>query len=193
MTNKTKLFLIRFIPVRSLRHKLHKEIKCAELKYTIGEYSYSGAEFIAPGTVIGKYCSIATGVKIGADQHPTTYISTSPRLFKEKYASGEIDRFPHIEIGNDVWIGYNVLVIKSCKIGTGAIIGAGSIVTHDIPPYAIAYGVPARVVGYRFDQPIIDKLLKSKWWEMDYKKLLELDFSSEPKVFLKNLEKLKNK
>jgi len=191
MTKETRLFLINFIPLHSIRHRLRHKIKATERNYTIGEHSYTGAEFIAPGTIIGKYCSIAAGVKIGADYHPINYISTSPNLFKESYTNGKLSRFPHIEIGHDVWIGYNVLIIKSCKIGTGAVIGAGSVVTHDIPPYAIAYGVPARVVGYRFDKPTINKLLKSKWWDLAYNKLLELDFSVEPKVFLKNLENKK--
>lgn len=190
MTNRIKLFLINFIPIHSVRHNLRHKIIGVKKNYTIGEYSYSGANFIAPGTIIGKYCSIASGVKIGADYHPTNYISTSPNLFAEDYTSGKITRFPHIEIGHDVWIGYNALIIRSCKIGIGAIIGAGSVVTHDIPPYAIAYGVPARVVGYRFDKQTINKLLKSKWWEQEHETLLNLDFSVEPKIFLEQLKKL---
>ena len=67
-------------------------------------------------------------------------------------------------IGNDVWIGWNAILTPGVHIGDGAIIGAGAVVTHDVPPYAIVGGVPARIIGMRFSKDIIDKLLTIKWW-----------------------------
>ena len=171
--------------------KFKKKNKTVQLSYIMGEYSYHAADFIAPGTVIGKYCSIGAGVRIGADYHPTNYISTSPKLYQQDYKNGKLVHFPHIEIGNDVWIGWNVLILKSCKIGTGAVIGAGSVVTHDVPPYAVVAGNPARIIRYRYSESDIAKLLESEWWNYPHENLLTLDFSVKPEVFLQELEKIK--
>ena len=72
-----------------------------------------------------------------------------------------------MEIGNDVWIGEAVFINDGITIGTGAVVGAHSVVTKDVPPYAIVAGAPARVLRYRFDDSTIQKLLDSKWWEWD--------------------------
>jgi acetyltransferase-like isoleucine patch superfamily enzyme len=77
-------------------------------------------------------------------------------------------------IGHDVWIGCNSVVLSGVTIGTGAVIGAGSVVTKDIPPYAIAYGNPAKVHRYRFDPETIDALLKSEWWRFSMEQLKTL-------------------
>ncbi len=78
-----------------------------------------------------------------------------------------------ITIENDVWIGANAVILKGVKIGNGAIIGAGTIVRDDVPPYAICIGNPGRIVKYRFDDEIIDLLLKSKWWMLNKNELEE--------------------
>ena len=67
-------------------------------------------------------------------------------------------------IGNDVWIATGAIVLRKCKIGDGAIVGAGAVVTKDVPPYAIVAGVPAKIIGYRFSKEYIDRLLNIKWW-----------------------------
>jgi tetrahydrodipicolinate N-succinyltransferase len=76
-------------------------------------------------------------------------------------------------IGNDVWLGAKVNIIRGVKIGDGAVIGANSLVLHDIPPYAIAVGSPARVIKYRFDESVIEELIKIKWWEWDIETIRE--------------------
>ena len=75
-------------------------------------------------------------------------------------------------IGNDVWIGRNVIIISGVKIGDGSVIGAGSVVTKDVPPYAIAAGNPAKIVRMRFDEETIKKLLKIEWWNWSLERVL---------------------
>ena len=79
----------------------------------------------------------------------------------------EFSEYKKTIVENDVWIGYGAIVLDGIKISNGAIIGAGSIVTKDIPPYAIAVGIPAKIIKYRFDNNKIDKLIKSSWWDND--------------------------
>lgn len=78
-----------------------------------------------------------------------------------------------VTIGNDVWIGTRVIIMGGVKIGNGAVIGAGAIVTKDVPDYAIAVGVPAKVVKYRFSPDIIEKLLELQWWNLSEEELKE--------------------
>ena len=76
------------------------------------------------------------------------------------------------EIGNDVWVGHNVVILPGCKkVGNGAVIGAGSIVTHDVPPYSIVAGNPAKVINMRFNDETIERLESSMWWEMSANEL----------------------
>ena len=128
---------------------------------------------------IGNYCSFAGNISILAVNHHMDWFSTHPIL------SDEIDRskfgnFPAskasgiTEIGNDVWVGQNVVILPGCKIiGDGAIIGAGSIVTHDVPAYAIIAGNPARILRYRFGEKTIARLQASHWWELNAEELRE--------------------
>ena len=77
-------------------------------------------------------------------------------------------------VGNDVWIGHGVTIVSSCeKIGNGAVIGAGSVVTKDVPPYSIVTGVPAKVIKYRFSEEIINALEDSCWWKLQPEELME--------------------
>jgi acetyltransferase-like isoleucine patch superfamily enzyme len=139
-----------------------------------------------PHVSIGSFCSIAPGVLIVANaDHPKHFASTypfRPLLFtdpKEWRASGYFDPYVisrgPIDIGHDVWIGANSIILSGVSIGTGAIIGAGSVVSKDVPPYAIAVGNPARVIKYRFSSGTIEKLLASSWWNLPDKTLRELE------------------
>lgn len=130
----------------------------------IGDYSYVGEYCSIPYAIIGKFCSIGARCSIGGWQHDYTRKSTSPRFYREVMKQDYIDQELRVEIGNDVWIGDNVVILKG-KNGDGAVIGAGAVVTRDVPPYAIVAGNPARVIKYRFDDETIRKLLKEKWWD----------------------------
>lgn len=125
---------------------------------------------------IGRFCSIAPEVKNTLGVHPVSepYVSTSPMFFSLLKQTGktfakkqlfEELRDP-IEIGHDCWIGQRVFIVGGVKIGIGAVVLAGAVVTKDIPPYAIVGGVPAKVLKYRYDDDTINFLLKSEWWNM---------------------------
>jgi acetyltransferase-like isoleucine patch superfamily enzyme len=90
-------------------------------------------------------------------------------------------------IGHDVWIGANTVVMSGLTIGTGSCIGAGSVVTRDVPPYAIAYGNPARVRRYRFKPTIIKELIESEWWNYPHNKITAISPEAGPLEALRSL------
>ena len=171
----------------------------------MGKYSYYGENFwvVNPKTVIGKYCSFGINVQIGTNHHDMALLTTSPvvHIRTRGETINELKDFPAIEnrdfiefqnhkktsdklkpvhIGNDVWCGNNVIIFGGLTIGDGAVIGAGSIVTHDVPPYAVVAGVPAKVIKYRFDAETIKDLLKIQWWNLPESVIAELPLHDIP-------------
>jgi len=134
--------------------------------------------------VIGKYCSIGHGVilithqgHMPAPEYREYRVANYPmsRVRKHGFKSSYYlpDKRNFVFIGNDVWIGANAIVLPGVTIGDGAIIGAGAVVTRDVPPYAVATGVPARVLRYRYSPDQIKKLLKIAWWNWSEQKIVE--------------------
>lgn len=129
---------------------------------------------------IGKFCSIACGAKFifTSANHKLSSLSTYPfPLFFEEWdldkanLTDSWDNKGDIAIGNDVWIGYEAVVMQGVTIGDGAIIGARAVVTKDIPPYTIVGGVPAKPIRKRFPDEIISRLLEIKWWDWPDEKI----------------------
>ena len=123
---------------------------------------------------IGKFCSIACGAKflLASANHTQASVSTYPfPIFFEEWdldigdVTSAWDHKGDIVIGNDVWIGYEAVVMAGVTIGDGAIIGARAVVTKDVPPYTIVGGVPAREIRRRFSDDVIARLLELKWWD----------------------------
>ena len=132
--------------------------------------------------VIGKFCSIACGAKFifTSANHTLKSLSTYPfPIFFEEWGldSANIteawDKKGDIVIGNDVWIGYEAVILSEVTVGDGAIIGARAVVTKDVPPYAIVGGIPARYIRRRFDEKTVTKLMELKWWEWSDEKIKE--------------------
>ena len=124
--------------------------------------------------VIGKYCSIACGAKflLNSANHTLRSLSTYPfPIFYEAWGtpvsevSSAWDNRGDIVIGNDVWIGYEAVILSGVHIGDGAIIGARAVVTRDVEPYTIMGGVPARPIRKRYDEETIQRLLALRWWD----------------------------
>lgn len=143
---------------------------------TIGDYSYGPIRVMDwgadnEGLVIGRFVSISSGVTfILGGNHPHSGITTFPVKVKFLNHSVEAKSKGLIEIGDDVWIGTNSTILSGVKIGQGAVVGAESVVSKDVPPYAIVAGNPARVVKYRFEQSTIQQML-----QVDYRKILKSD------------------
>lgn len=175
---------------------------CHIVDSKIGKFSYCGYDCEIINCEIGNLCSLADHIFIGGNEHPTSWVSTSPVFHCKKHASLKKSFYaPHSTgnsistkktiIGHDVWIGHGATIKQGVKIGTGACIGAGAVVTKDVAPYAIVGGVPANVIKYRFQKEIIDKLLKSKWWELDDDSLQNLSqYMYNPELFLSNIKKI---
>ncbi|MBH0057940.1 CatB-related O-acetyltransferase [Pseudoalteromonas sp. SWXJZ94C] len=122
-------------------------------------------------SVIGKFCSISWGVTIGAGEHDYNKLTTHDFLYNRNCdlnnGQESYDRFEKkLSIGNDVWIGANSTIIRGVVISNGAIIGANSVVTKDVPAYAIVAGCPAKLVKFRFPKDIILRLEKLNWWDL---------------------------
>ena len=140
--------------------------------------------------IIGNYCSFASGIQFIPGNHPISDVSTHPFFFRLEFGFVEsrVDNEllkPTI-VGHDVWIGRNVNVLPNCKkIGNGAIIGAGSVVTKDVEPYSIVAGNPARKIKMRFTEKEIELLENSKWYEKEPYEIKEaFKFANNIEMFI---------
>lgn len=130
-------------------------------------------DFVGDRLVIGRYCSIAAEVRfiMNGGNHPTTWVSTFPfPIFGAGWEVAMPDQWPmkgDTTVGHDVWIGYGAVIMPGVTVGNGAIIAAATVVTRDVPAYAIVGGNPATVLRYRFDEATIHRLQRLAWWTWD--------------------------
>lgn len=156
----------------------------------IGKYSWGFVNLLNVNDrllkSVGAFCSIALNQTLLPNGHNKNYVSTWNDAFdKDEYASHLKPIYKSIEIGNDVWIGGCCKILSNVKIGDGAIIAAGSVITKDVPPYAIVGGAN-KLIKYRFDEDTIEGLLKLKWWDWEDAKIFDsLKYWNNPKEFLK--------
>lgn len=148
---------------------------------SMGSFSYSESPLVQ-NMEIGRYCSIAIGVRRMGHDHPMNRLSTSTfsydmlweKLADRDFGGGfEIEDYPlkhpiAAKIGHDVWIGEDVILAQGITIGTGAIIAAGAVVTKDVLPYTVVGGVPAKIIKPRFPDHLAERLLTSEWWKYKY-------------------------
>jgi len=183
--------------INSIIHKTAKINSGATIvDSTIGRYTYTCYDDEIVNCEIGQFCSISDEVVIGGAEHPIDWVSTSPVFQsvkhsgpKRKFSEFDFDGIKKTVIGNDVWIGRRAIIKAGVTVGDGAVVGSSSVVTKDVPPYAIVGGVPAKILKYRFDDETIAKLLKSKWWDLSDEELKKRAGKiTEVHDFLKELE-----
>lgn len=165
---------------------------CTADRAKIGAYSYCSPDTSVVTTSIGRYCSIGQNIEFGLGVHKIDWLSTSSAIIHNPWFLDYSGFIPlrrnqlrpdgstttTVTLGHDIWVGSNCLFPKDVTIGHGAVIGAGSIITHDVPPYAIVAGVGGGenskgiIKGYRFSDEIISDLLSLSWWDYDIPKMM---------------------
>ena len=177
------------------------------IKTKCGKYSYGPLCAHHLVESIGAFSSTAHGSDV-VPNHAMSYVSTHPFIYQDESCNeiydhyeiyknekwffpgvnpkGEVPKFKKINIGNDVWIGKNVIITNGANIGNGVIAAAGAVITKDVPDYAVVMGVPARIVRYRYTPEQIEKLNKIAWWDWSDEKIRECydDFFLDIEEFL---------
>ena len=128
---------------------------------------------------IGKFCSIAAHTRLNPGNHPLDRVMLSHVGYRSSaYGLGPDDpdffawrRVSPVVLGHDVWIGHGAVVLPGVTVGTGAAVGAGSIVTKDVPPFAVVVGNPGRVLRLRFSEPVVADLLRIAWWDWPHERI----------------------
>ena len=177
--------------------KFHKtKYLRGQKKYNLGKRTYiaENSQIRNKKTTVGKFTSIAGHVTIGLGTknlstlslHGFQYTHKDERLWGDLVTPLDNvikgpESLPNV-IGNDCWICERSIIMAGLTIGDGAVVAAGAIVTKDVPPYAVVAGVPAKVIKYRFEKPIIDKLLELKWWDYPEDFIVRLPFENVENV-----------
>ena len=199
------LFFKRTVKFSNAEHVKIPPMKLGKPKIKkLGKYTYAAdtVSIASPDTSIGSFCSIGKNVTLGHGEHPVSYLSTSPYFYLDVLgfktsrtpSHNEYWKVKPVFIGNDVWIGNGTFIKNGIHVGDGAIIGASSVVTKDVPPYAIVAGVPAKIIRYRFDNSTREELLHLKWWELEDDIIRQIPYDNLPDTleFLRRQRVLKS-
>ena len=153
---------------------------CVLEETVLGDYSYCFGYNDLIYAELGRFNSLATGVRVNPVQHPAK-IRAAAHHFTYRcahYGLGPDDeslidwrRQHRVVTGNDVWIGHNAVIMGGVSLGDGAVVGAGAVVTHDVQPYEIVGGVPARRIGWRYAPELIAALERIRWWDWSHETL----------------------
>ena len=163
--------------------------------FSVGRYSYGFESQCLPGInleSIGAFCSLSPALAITAPNHPTECVTSSPIVYTKSFGFVPEDRWDllrdkdacRVVIGNDCWLGHAAVLLPGVKIGDGAVVAAGAVVTRSVDPYAVVAGVPARTIRLRFPEPIVAGLLASEWWKWSDDLIsARLDWFLDPAAF----------
>ncbi len=151
--------------------------KVAESSF--GDFSYVVNDSDIIYTTIGRFCSIAAHTRINPGNHPIDRVAMNHFTYRSSaYGLGDDDpaffdwrRKSHCTLGHDVWIGHGAVVLPGVSLGNGAVVGAGAIVTKDVPAFAIVVGNPARLLRYRFPPELVMALEAIAWWDWPHDRL----------------------
>ena len=165
-----------------------RRIMRERLGVDVGAYSYGGGcftiGFFPPGVTIGRWVSVAYGVKAFRRNHPTDFLSMHPFFFNPSlgHVHREIVPPAPLVIESDAWLGEHAMILPGCRrVGLGAVVGAGAVVTKDVPDFAIVGGNPARVIRMRFPEHVCEDIRQSRWWERPMGEVLRhLDAMTAP-------------
>ena len=146
----------------------------------VGKYCYINEYTRITKVNIGNFVSIGNNVAIGQGEHDLKLLSTSTYFIDNSY--GKLTEKECV-IKSDVWIGSYAFIKRGVTIGYSAVVGTHAVVTKDVPDFAIVVGVPAKIIGYRFEKNIQEKILKSKWWDKDIK-----DLENNKELFNKQID-----
>lgn len=184
--------IIKWLRNKCQRATLKKQLKKAhplekgvlKFKYRYPQYEYGYGSYGTPQVdhgnkdaqlKIGSFCSIAGGVTILlGGNHNTQSVTTFPFYEKLPNVPAHRETKGDVIIGHDVWLATDVLVLSGVTIGYGAVVAARSVVTKDVPPYAIVGGNPAKVIRYRFPEEVCQALLENPWWELPHDEIIKI-------------------
>lgn len=191
MFKKIKRILMKFLDINTNVDKKIRKNKTVDIKEDVlidnncivGDYTYIGPRTIITKSKVGRYVSIGSDVKIGLGEHIIDRVSLNAFFYNSPYE--ELTKGECI-IEDDVWIGTNAIILRNVKIGRGAVVGAGAVVTKNVDPYSVVVGVPAKFLKYRFSKKKIEEIEKSKWWNQDLNeaknKILILEKKNEDRI-----------
>ncbi|MFM2056671.1 MAG: Chloramphenicol O-acetyltransferase [Pseudomonadota bacterium] len=188
---------LRLVGVRGSNIHATSKIEAGTMFHfsTMDKHSFCGYDCDIHSADIGRFVSIANGVVIGGGRHPMEWVGMSPVFYrgrdsvKAKFSEHERAPARRVRIGHDVWIGRSAIVLPGVEIGHGAVVGAGAVVSRSVPSYAIVAGNPARLIRHRFPEPVVQRLLASRWWDLDEARLRELGpLVMDVEAFLNQLE-----